>query len=314
MILNGRVTSIRGSNAGIPKLTMRVRVQNEYSSSFEVLGASAEMYAANATKMKGLTDESTYLGLAAVEITSSQLAPSGETDWDVRLPIPHHVLQQVEDTRNGGDMMLILKIQFSGCSAPQTGGPLQFTHGSLRSGHYGFCIHRIPKSDWVATLKQLGYGDYYLVEIPLRSVPKQLHLKKAVAQLEVARNHFSDGNHADTLAALHKALERLALDSGATQPDQNGWDKVLAGCTDGKKREKLKHLLHRLSDFMHLGRHEHKDVELVELGRSDAEFSIILVQATLGYLAKLAAARASSMNPRQLTGYETAIRPHGRAK
>jgi hypothetical protein len=125
----------------------------------------------------------------------------------------------------------------------------------------------------------------------MRAVPRVSALNRSLAHLEGAWAHFNQGSDAEALTSCFRCLESLAKDHGAEKPDQNGWDKVLRGI-DNQKRDKLKYLLNQLSSFMHLGRHEHSESTSVSLDRADAEYAMILTQATMAYIAKLWSTRA----------------------
>jgi hypothetical protein len=294
MNLTGHITHLRGSKNGLPKLTMQVRIKNNLGHGLAVLSTSAEVHAARGPDVHGISAAASFLGPAQVQLSSSQLANGAESTWSIALPLSHQLLQHVESLRRRADLVLMLAVQYVAAVTDQT-GPIRFTQGTLNSdsGSGAFVPLRVPRSDWIAVLQELGYGDYYLIEIPLRGVPERGELAKALGLLTSAWGHFSQGLNADTLSNCYRCFERIAKDHGAAHPDQNGWEKVLGGI-DAKKREKLKHLLHYVSGFMHLGRHEHGETDRAELDGSDAEYALILTQATLGYLPRLWSSRAAN--------------------
>jgi hypothetical protein len=98
-------------------------------------------------------------------------------------------------------------------------------------------------------LKQLGYGDHYLIEVPLKGVPQRGQWKSALAHPGAAWEHFSQGQDSEALANCYRCFERLAQDRGADKPDQNGWEKALRAI-DPKKREKLKPLLYHIASLI----------------------------------------------------------------
>jgi hypothetical protein len=300
MNLTGHITYIKGRNAGLPKLTMRMQVKNNFDTALTVLSADAIVYA-TVGNYAGINEAAHFLGPATVEILQNQIGKGAEATWDVGLPIAHHLLlQKIEQLRRGRDLLLLVQIRAVVAvtdPADRTRyGPFISTTVNSDSHSTAHCVHRIPRSDWLPLLSELGYGDYYLIEVPLRGVPQRADLKKALNHLTGAWDHFNQGSDAETLGSCYKSFERIALDSGAAQPDQNGWEKVLKG-VDAKKREKLRHLLHHLSGFMHLGRHEPRETPEIGIDHADAEYAVILTQASLAYLAKLWSLRAGRSEP-----------------
>lgn len=296
MNLTGRVTRVYGRNVGISKLGVTVTIRNEGRSTLSVLAASAEFHA-SFDNYAGINDQALFLGSATIEASPNVMAGGGETQWIVSVPITNSlILQRLEELRRGRDLLLLVKMQISIAAIDQAdptkiGFALLLVSSADHST--GHCVLRVAKSDWLPVLKQLGYGDYYLCEIPMRAVPKFHPIQRSLNHLEGAWAHFNQGSDAEALTGCFRCLETLAKDHGAEKPDQNGWDKVLQGI-DNQKREKLKYLLNQLSSFMHLGRHEQSESAAVSLDRADAEYAMILTQATMAYIAKLWSTRADT--------------------
>src|SRR5712692_5239123 len=73
-----------------------------------------------------------------------------------------------------------------------------------------YCPFKVAQSDWVKILKELGYGDYFLIEVPLRGVPTRLGMTKALVHLGNAWGHFNEARDEETLVSCYKAFEFLA--------------------------------------------------------------------------------------------------------
>ncbi len=297
MSLRGQLKLLRAEKVGLPKLTFQIWVKNNFGASLTVLGVHAEVRAAANGYRYDLMNSSCFVGHAHLDDAPGQISTGGEAIWTLSLPITHYCLQEVEKIRKGRDLMLMAAVRFVAAIAEPNDAA---RYGRFVSGRVdnetsadAYCTARIPKSDWINWLKAFGYGDFYLIEVPLRGVPERSELKKALGHLTAAWDHFGQGNDSEALGSCYKSFERLALDLGARQPDQNGWEKILNG-VDQPKREKLKHLLRYLCDYLHLGRHEQKG-DSVELNRFDAEYAVIMTQATLAYLAKLWSTRRSAL-------------------
>ncbi|MDA2912507.1 hypothetical protein MYX77_00855 [Acidobacteriia bacterium AH_259_A11_L15] len=69
-------------------------------------------------------------------------------------------------------------------------------------------------------LKDLGYGDHFLIEVPLRGVPRKKGMEKALAHLAAAWDHFNEARDDETLGSCYKAFEYLAKQKKVKDPDQ----------------------------------------------------------------------------------------------
>jgi hypothetical protein len=287
MDLVASLSGVRGDCRGMPKLTVTIHVKSNHENVLKTLNVVAEVRAHRTIQVHNFLGTSYFLGYALLEGDGGQFSRGSEQIWQLGMVLSPYHLQKIEEIRKGGDLYLCM--QFF-CQAADLGtDPPQLRNlvspqirGATWSSNY--VPFRIPKSDWLPVLRNLGYGDYYLIEVPLRGVPERSELKKALTYLTKAWDHFNLGADSEALGSCHKAFERIALDHNA-KPDQNGWEKVLQG-VDRTRREKLKHMLARMCDYLQLGRHEPKD-ERIELDRFDAEYALIMTQATLAYLARL---------------------------
>jgi hypothetical protein len=165
---------------------------------------------------------------------------------------------------------------------------------AVRVGGYseGNCPFKVPQSEWIRVLGELGYGDYFLMEIPLKGVPQRRGMQKALEHLKAAWEHFEQGSDDETLGSCYKAFEYLAKKYKCAHPDQNAFEKILGMIPEEGKRKCLKMVMHDLCQFLTLGRHE-PGTETVMLDEREAEYALILSQATLGYLAKVMRDRAA---------------------
>jgi hypothetical protein len=198
-------------------------------------------------------------------------------------------LQKIEEMRDGKDLFLHVEFFCRAALRQDTPSPTVTDVVSPRvcAGGYssGYCPFRISQSDWVKILKDLGYGDYFLIEVPLRGVPTRLGMKKALVHLGNAWGHFNEGRDEETLWSCYKAFEFLTKLAKVKDPNQQAFGKLLAGIEDEKKRTQLSLLMDYVCRFLALGRHE-EGQEKVFLDRRDSEYALILAQASLAYLAK----------------------------
>jgi len=146
----------------------------------------------------------------------------GKTTWEMDLPLPHDRLQTTEDARRGQDVSLVVHCAFTAAMLPNTGttsyGPFIAAYVSDVSRSAGYCIHKIARSDWLKYLKELGYGEHLLIEIPMR-IPAKKGMAKAVEHLESASSHFAEDRADETMASCYKAFEYLAHTAGKGQLD-----------------------------------------------------------------------------------------------
>lgn len=267
---------------------MGIKVKNKNDREITLISVYGEVYAAGETHVLGIGQDAFFLGHASID-WSHMIPRNGEGDWTVDLQMSKELLKEVEELRQGRDLTFMIRIRFVAAIKDAAPGLANdsFVHAHVDSdsGSYAFCHHRIPKSDWLRHLKELGFGDYYLLELPLRKIPERAGFKKAVAHLESAWSHFGESRDDETLWDCYRAFEYLAKKAGCENPDQNAFEKLLSGVTDDAKKKRLKALMHYLCQFFHAGRHETGSEKAV-VDRRDAEYALILSQATLAYLAK----------------------------
>jgi hypothetical protein len=258
------------------------------SAVYTILAANTEVRASPAGNNYDAWGSAQFLGYAVLESSSAQIGKGGKTTWEVGLPLTRSHLQKIEEVRNGRDVWLMVHCSFTAAVISNTGttnyGPFMSNWLSDTSGSTGCCVYKIARSDWLKHRSELGYGDSLLIEIPLH-VPTKKGMAKALEHLGAASMQFGEDRADDTLASCYTAVEYLAQTSGAKNPDQNGFEKLLVSLEDQEKRNKIKALMHYLCQYFQVGRHE-SGKENVVVDRRDAEYALILSQATLAYLAK----------------------------
>jgi hypothetical protein len=203
------------------------------------------------------------------------------------LPVNHSVLHQVEQERKGRDVVLSLVISVYAIPRDLQDRSPGITaiklHDAAMPGN-NHCVVKISKSEWLELLKAVGYGEYYLAEIPLPRIKKVKALDASLQHIQRAWEHFLNGSDRETLAACHDALEKLTKESVNGKPDQNAFSKILSGVGPPEKTQKIAQVLSQCASLLHLGRHEHKPA--VELDHRDAELALLLTHACIAYLSK----------------------------
>lgn len=289
MDLTVRLDSLRGEHVGLAKLTLRILVRNRQEHIVKVLNLVTELRAAATEGIPDIGRSSYFIGYGTLESDAGQLTPNSELPWEIGLAmLPYH-LQKIEEIRKGGDLFLFVQFLCLAAEMGDSGAPQlrRFGMASVRGENWSgtYVRFKIAQSDWVKLLKDLGYGDYFLIEVPLRGVPSKTLMDKALGHLNSAWGHFCEGRDEDTLVSCYRAFEFLARRRKLKNPDQQAFEKLLQGIAEQDKRRKLASLMHYLCQFFHLGRHE-PGQERPHLDRRDSEYALILTQATLAYLAK----------------------------
>jgi len=288
MDISVSLTSVRGERQGIPKLTLNLTAEGQTDAQLAIISVTAAVRVTQEMTTHDMS-KSYFIGTGYLESDGDQLSRNSKTFWQIGIPLSPHQLQKIEEMRSGKD--LFLNIQFF-CTAGRrvmAPPPLinDILYPSVGVGGYsdGYCPFKVAQSDWVKNLKDLGYRDYVLCEVPLRGVPVRVELKKALAHLKDAWEHFSNGNDKETLMSCYRAFECLAKQAEMTDPNQQAFEKILAGIEDEKKRKRVELLMSYVCRFFALSRHE-EGQEPVSFNRKDSEYAVILAQATLAYLAK----------------------------
>ena len=280
--------SVKGERQGIPKLTLNLGVESQSEAQLAIISVTAAIWVTEDMTVHD-NRKSYFIGTGFLESNGGQLSLNQKTSWKIGIPLSPYQLQKIEEKRSGKD--LFLSVQFFCTAGIRFNGQqphirnISYPAVGVIGHSDGYCSFKVAQSDWVKNLKELGYGDYVLCEIPLRGVPARVRLKKALAHLEDAWAHFSNGNEEETLVSCYKAFEFLAKQVKMTDPNQQAFEKILAGVGDEKKRKRLELLMDYVCRFFALSRHEEGE-EAVFFNRKDSEYAVILAQATLGYLAK----------------------------
>jgi hypothetical protein len=286
MNLIGILSDVRGIRDGIPKLKATLKVSSGFDERVQVLSVTGEI------KIDGtqgaFSAGGAFLGYAVVEGSLNQFFGKGaEQSWTIALPVNQDILRTIEDIRQRKDFYLIGTFSFVAtlhdsdgsirCQAPYITDCINNNHGSG-----GNISARIPLSDWIAVLRDLGYGDPWLIEVPMKRA-KARGTDRAQQHLDAAWQHFHSGQDNEVLMSCHKAFEYLAKKQHMASPDQNAFEKILSSASPDVRKH-FKMLLHHLCQAHHLGRHE-PGGETPCVGHAEAEFLLVTSQAALAYLA-----------------------------
>lgn len=281
--------SVRGERQGIPKLTLNLAVESHIDAQLAIISVTAVVRVTPEMTSHDMS-KSNFIGTGFLESDGGQLSRNSKTSWQIGIPLSPYQLQKIEEMRSGKDLFLNVQFFCTAANLATTPPPLinAISYPSVGVGGYSssYCPFKVPQSEWVKTLNELGYGDYFLMEIPLKGVPQRRGMQKALEHIKAAWEHFEQGNDDETLGSCYKAFEYLAKKKKSQHPDRNAFDKILESISEAEKRKRLQSLMYDLCHFLSLGRHE-PGTEAVIIDGRESEYGLILSQATLGYLARL---------------------------
>lgn len=291
--LLGRIGPVRGESGFSPylRLPLSLSYQSSVTEALDIVNVMATAYILYA-KSGVLSQTGNYLGSCYFDPYGSlgSLFPGNPSvAWAFLLPMNHAVLHQVEEERKGRDVALSLVISVYAIPRDLKDRSSGITaiklHDAAMPGN-NHCVIEISKSKWLELLKDVGYGEYHLAEIPLPRIRKVKALDASLQHIQRAWEHFLNGSDRETFAACHDALEKLAKESvnPNSKPDQNAFSKILSGVGPPDKTQKIAQVLSQCTSLLHLGRHEHKPA--VELDHRDAELALLLTHACIAYLSK----------------------------
>lgn len=210
---------------------------------------------------------------------------SHSSSFQLKFPLDQKRIERIEDIRRGRTITFQLKIN----GIVHNKGPT-VSLAEIRS--QGSMPIEIPQSHWVTKILSIwNYGQAKLVEIYFPKTYNHDILKESYQHIERAIRHFNNGSDRETLAAIYDAFESMAQQIDCKDPDKNFFSKLLKGVS-GQRHDKMKELLHRFCQYLHLGRHEQKKPDEpqkppIPIDRKDSEFSITIAQVIYSYLSKL---------------------------
>jgi|GEM_PF-1026913 len=289
MQVSAKLRHCRGYSLGVPKLDVDLDVKNVSNQLLNVLHVIAEVRAAASLQTFDYRKSTYFVGHALLESGGGQLNPGHESSWTMSISLTPYQLQKIEEIRASGDLCLTMRFMCNAAEFDTADLTKLLRFCAVEVGAPGFssnyCPFKIAQSDWMKILQELGYGDYFLIEVPLRRVRGGKQMAKALEHLSRAWEHYEHGNDRETLASCYSAFEFIAKQAKCKNPDQNAFEKLLGTVESSDTRDKLKFLMDYICRFLQLGRHV-QGHELAHVEHKDSEFGLILSQAALAYLAK----------------------------
>jgi hypothetical protein len=201
----------------------------------------------------------------------------------VTIPLSSEAIYLVEQCRQSGDLeyALIFNVVMSPVVSHSGESVLGVPRRVLvrnRIGNSGV-QGRIPQTQWLQHLKQMGWQDTDIIEIALAPLARQI--PEAGRRFEEARDRFRAGDWEGTLQSCRSVQESVArvYSPGEQRPNM----KTLRDAFDqGEKGDHLNAVTIALGEFYHLGRHESG----ARINRADALYALQSTAAFLTYLGR----------------------------
>lgn len=143
----------------------------------------------------------------------------------------------------------------------------------------------VNKSEWINILENIGYGKYFLLEVPIpdgieSKIPNNIH-----SELKSAQSHFMKGHYDVTVSKCRKVLElltKLLSDSSSLDKTMNLFlDKALR--PEMNKEERFYMIRKAIVHYAHLAHHSEKDGNITQFNRIEAQQILSMTISTLSY-------------------------------
>jgi len=112
-------------------------------------------------------------------------------------------LEAIEQDRSGGPLMLHLRLQ----GVAFFDAPGEIEPAALTDAFWFECAHEIKAAEWVEVLRQLGYAQGFLIQVPLYDGAVSRQAAEAARDLQQAVAAIQEGRFRDAVATCRDALE-----------------------------------------------------------------------------------------------------------
>jgi len=177
-------------------------------------------------------------------------------------------LEAIEALRAGGNLNLQIDLQAQIDGADWQAQSTEFS---------------VNQSAWAEVLKESGYRQTIMIEVPVPDSSANPELEAAVVYLEQARSHLLAGRDRDAVGACRDVLEELKKLPGADLPEPTGNQHVMS------KAERVMKLRKALTTLTHPARHRDEDAARILWSRVDAQAVITM---TAGLIMEMGADEA----------------------
>ena len=155
--------------------------------------------------------------------------------------------------------------------------------GQVMSKQHGLCSlrsasdnYQLNQTGWIDVLRQMGYGETMLVEVPVTD-----GIKKATKFLAAAQKAVGLGNYREAVGACRDVLEAVSM--GVDDGDEHDPDftPLFANTRSKDKQARLRVLRQALKILTHPARHVDEVTVLFDWNREDAVSAIAATAALL---------------------------------
>jgi len=213
-------------------------------------------------------------------------------------PLSNAAIGFIEENRGGNDLDFQLELQYRWQEALKSApgscaGKVHWASPSLAQ------FRSVARSSWLKHLAEMQWCESELFEVARGAIGSHQDLSEALSRLNQAQASFRNGDWNGVLLHCRLAMEGTAKVHAKSDDVKRGYEILLnlAMPEHEAKRAALDTLIHALTDYCHLGRHE--KYPALQITRSEAEF---VYTATLGLFSLLG---------RRLAGQETIATPSG---
>lgn len=159
--------------------------------------------------------------------------------------------------------------------------------GQVMSKQHGLCSLRdasekylLNQSDWIEILRQMGYAETMLIEVPVTD-----GIRKATEYLGAAQKAMGLGHYRDAVGACRDVLDALSMAVGDGDERDPDFTPLFANTRNKDKQARLRVLRQALKILTHPARHVDEVTVLFDWNREDAVSAIAATAALLRWQA-----------------------------
>ncbi|PKN67823.1 MAG: hypothetical protein CVU57_01010 [Deltaproteobacteria bacterium HGW-Deltaproteobacteria-15] len=141
----------------------------------------------------------------------------------------------------------------------------------------------VNRKTWTDVLRQIGYADFLLFEIPVPHSNSPAELKNAIASLEKARDHFLAGSYDDTVANCRKSLESIEKGLNEETAQKEAVRHYQRNRDEMSKEERQLFLREALKRYTHLAHHTSETGANFRFDRAEANMVMGVTAALVSH-------------------------------
>ncbi|HEY3489826.1 MAG TPA: hypothetical protein VGK27_06870 [Candidatus Deferrimicrobiaceae bacterium] len=184
--------------------------------------------------------------------------------------LDHRRIEALEDIRQGGDLTFSATLW----AHVKYRNDMEISTDTL--------THFINQGVWVKILKELGYAELLLLEVPVPNSNIHPEFSKAVKHLEKAHRFMMQGYWRDAVGTCRNVLESLRVALGERKYKDPTTDPWFANLREKSKDERLEIIRKALEVYTHPAHHADENAAGIEWDRTDAVAMLSILSALLG--------------------------------